>query len=649
MSYEEGGTRPAATYTARATSVTIDWSLSGDDAAAFRIEGGVLRFWTPPDHETPTDVGGDNRYDLTIHASDGIESRALDITITVTRQGQPPRITPPSIVVGGGGGGGGGGPSPSILDFEWNITRDIEELDSGHDSGAWSDGATLWLAENPDGPGDAVYAYDLASGERVEDREFELDETNRAPRGLWSDRETAWVSDSGQERLFAYELASGERVEGRDIMLASRNRDARGIWSGGSTMWVLDGVRDSLFGYDLASGGLLAEYALDSANDDPRDIWSDGVTTWVSNHNPKQLFAYRLPVPGGEEETTGVERLALKRVRDEEFTRLSRASNNSPRGIWSDGEVMYVADESDDRVYSYNMPDALDARLASLSLSGVDFGEFDPGRTMYEAVVADGVTETTVAAEAAQGDARVVIDPADHDEDADGHQIAVEGGAMVTVTVTSEDESRTRVYRVQLGEAGPSATCLRGAVAVGLSLVVYEGGRTEDLVACAETRHVTALYALDDGAYVSYILGAPDFVNQPFLELFADGLAPLTALTVKSDGPTTAEPAGDGSDDAAALQPWSSCLRGDIAAGFSLLLYEGGSVEELEACARSRAVTAVYTLHEGDFISYILGAPEFVNRSFADLFPEGLAAVTPLVAKSEGPPPAGLDGGGGEN
>ena len=57
---------------------------------------------------------------------------------------------------------------------------------------------------------------------------------------------------------------------------------------------------------------------------------------------------------------------------------MSGASNNSPRGLWSDGAVMYVADESDAKVYSYNMPDAIDARLSSLSLSGVDIGEFSP-------------------------------------------------------------------------------------------------------------------------------------------------------------------------------------------------------------------------------------------------------------------------------
>ena len=121
-----------------------------------------------------------------------------------------------------------------MIDFEWTVERDIDELGGGHDkpSGQWSDGVTLWLLENGDGADDAVYAYDLASGERVEDREFELDEANRAPRGVWSDGSTVWVSDSGQEKLFAHNLESGERLEERDVALAGRNRDARGIWSG---------------------------------------------------------------------------------------------------------------------------------------------------------------------------------------------------------------------------------------------------------------------------------------------------------------------------------------------------------------------------------------------------------------------------------
>ncbi len=84
---------------------------------------------------------------------------------------------------------------------------------------------------------------DTPSGERVEDREFELDERNRAPRGVWSDRKVLRVSDSGQEKLFAHDLETGERLPERDLALTERNRDARGIRSNGKTMWCWTGGR----------------------------------------------------------------------------------------------------------------------------------------------------------------------------------------------------------------------------------------------------------------------------------------------------------------------------------------------------------------------------------------------------------------------
>ena len=244
-------------------------------------------------------------------------------------------------------------------------------------------------------------------------------------------------------------------------------------------------------------------------------------------------------------------------VRDEEFpnTVLSRAGNNSPRGLWSDGDVMYVADGSDARVYTYNMPDAIDARLASLTLSGVDFGEFDPGRPDYEAVVADGVTETTVEAGAMQRGTTIAIDPEDADTEADGHQVALQDLGEITVTVASADGSRSKTYRVRFPVTGwdPARDawphCLRGAVSEGFSLVVYEGGSVAELVTCAESRDIVTLYVLHEGVYVSYILGAPDFVNAGFIELFPDGLPPIAPLIAASNGPPSADPFGDDLDD----------------------------------------------------------------------------------------------------
>ena len=574
--------------------------------------------------------------------SAGRLKRAAEVRVTV-RGNQPP----PVFTTTGGGGGGGGGPTPSVVDFEWNVKRDIEELDSGHEvpTGAWSDHTTLWLAHNGDGAHDAVYAYDLKSGKRVADREFELDNANRAPRGVWSDRNTIWVSDSGKDKLFAHDLESGERLPDSDLALHPDNDDGRGIWSDNVTMWVLDRRDDALFGYDLASGELLAEYALDDANDDPRGIFSDGATVWVSNHDPKRLFAYRLPSleeAAGEDEDA--EDLELERITDEEFTKLGRASNNSPRGIWSDGDVMYVADESDARVYSYNMPDALDARLASLTLSEVDFGEFSSDTPEYEGVADEGVTQTTVEAMAVQTGARVAIDPPDADEDADGRQAAVADGTEVTVTVTSTDGSRTKIYRVRIGgtagEEQSVAACLRGAVTVGFSLLVYEGGSVEDLAACAQTRGVTALYVLHEGEYVPYTLGAPDLVNEEFVALFPTGLPALTPLIAESEGPPSPAPEGD---DVPEFGP--DCLRGEIASGFSLVLYAGGSVDDLDTCAEGRDVSAGYALVEGEYVPYIIGAPEFVNRRFRELFPGGLPPITALVAQREAPSADQGDGG----
>ena len=499
------------------------YSLSGADASSFDIDivSGQI---TVGD----VDVGMKPTYSVTVEADDGsgeANNRAtIDVTITVTTG----PVAPPSggggggggfAGFGGGGGGGPSGPSPSVVDFEWTVERDIEELDGGHDkpSGTWSDGATLWVLENGDGADDAVYAYDVETGERVEGREFKLDETNRAPRGVWSDRTVLWVSDSGRNSLFAHDLATGERLPERDLALAERNRAARGIWSDDEAMFVLDGGKDSLFAYDLASGELLAEFALDPANDDPHGIWSDGVTVWVSNHDPKRLFAYRLPEAPGGSAADDAEVTSLERVRDEEFDKLSRASNNSPRGIWSDGEVMYVADESDGKVYSYNMPDAINARLASLTLSGVDIGEFDPGTVDYEGTPGEGVTETTVEAVPAQSGASVAIDPPDADAGTEGHQVSLDG-ADITVTVTSPDGSRTRVYLVAL-EAPPVELALTPA----WTAIDWPGAGGVTITEAGLPDTVVAIYRWDEatGAWLTFFPGLED----------VPGLNTLTNLT----------------------------------------------------------------------------------------------------------------------
>ena len=429
-------------------------SLSGNDAGLFSIDPVTGQIRTNAVLVYDPDPTADNEYSVTVSVHDGFGptyqsfdvgvDATITVTIAVTKSSR--RTTSGGVSSGGGGGGPPPVPIPSDKDFDWNVTRDIEALDRENDvpTGIWSDGAVLWVVENSATGPDRVFAYDLLAGERAAEYEFEFDRRNRFSHGIWSDGEVVWITDSGQDRLFAYDLESGERVEEREFELHEDNRDPRGIWSDGELIYVLDAAQDALFVYDLATGELLAEYALDKLNQSPRGIWSDGVTIWVSDDGAKRLFAYEL------------EDGALVRVEALEFTfrSLLKAGNGNPRGIWSDGDVIYVADEQDDKVYTYNIPDAIIAQLAALSLSDLEIGEFSAGRLDYAAVAAHQVSLTAVVAEATQAAARVAIAPDDTDGDPqNGHQVAVFDGTEIEVTVSSEDGSRMRVYRVVVEQA----------------------------------------------------------------------------------------------------------------------------------------------------------------------------------------------------
>ncbi len=61
-----------------------------------------------------------------------------------------------------------------------------------------------------------------------------------------------------------------------------------------------------------------------------------------------------------------------------------------------------------------------------------------------------------------------------------------------------------------------------------------------DLESCARSLLVDVVYVLAGGNYVPLIPGVPDFVNQPFRDLFADGLPAFTPLVVGSNGPQEA-------------------------------------------------------------------------------------------------------------
>ena len=85
IEYAENGTDAVATFTAVDPEADhITWSLGGIDAGDFTIVGGVLRFISSPDYETPADDDTNNTYEITVTASDGTNSDTEGVEIEVT-------------------------------------------------------------------------------------------------------------------------------------------------------------------------------------------------------------------------------------------------------------------------------------------------------------------------------------------------------------------------------------------------------------------------------------------------------------------------------------------------------------------------------------------------------------------------------------
>ena len=118
-------------------------------------------------------------------------------------------------------------------------------------------------------------------------------------------------------------------------------------------------------------------------------------------------------------------------------------------------------------------PVSTDATLSALTLSGVDFGAFDPAATEYAADAANGVSETTVTPTTNDGGATYAI-KLDGVTDDDGVIPLAVGQNVITVEVTAEDGDTTKTYTVTVTRAGAPAP--EPAVAIELSSGSVEEG-----------------------------------------------------------------------------------------------------------------------------------------------------------------------------
>ena len=94
-------------------------------------------------------------------------------------------------------------------------------------------------------------------------------------------------------------------------------------------------------------------------------------------------------------------------------------------------------------------PPSTDATLSALTLSGVDFGTFDSTTVSYTATVANSVSQTTVTPTVNHSGASYAIKLGGVEDD-DGEIALRLGSNIITVEVTAEDVTVSRVYTVEV-------------------------------------------------------------------------------------------------------------------------------------------------------------------------------------------------------
>ena len=231
--------------------------------------------------------------------------------------------------------------------------------------GLWMNSVTIWVADDDD---DKIYAYQRSDGSRDPDKDFDNLEGagNKALNGIWSDGRTMFVVDRSNftldgfdvnayppaQGVYAYKITPGSefgaRDTGKEFYLDAFNANPRGIWGDANTIWVTED--DSYFGnwifaYQRPGSHSLRDPARDftalaDGDGDPRGLWSDGQTMWVADDRYNRVRAYGMSTRG---------RRASMDV-------VLSPGNGAPTEIWSDGEVLWVLDREDKLIYPYYLP-----------------------------------------------------------------------------------------------------------------------------------------------------------------------------------------------------------------------------------------------------------------------------------------------------
>ena len=216
--------------------------------------------------------------------------------------------------------------------------------------GIWSDGQTAWISNEND---HKIYAYDQGTKGRDSDQDFDTldDADNDRPTGIWSNGTTMWVADYDVGKIYAYRMSDKTRDADKDFdtLSAATNANPTGLWSNGTTMWVADYDDGKIYAYNMTDKTHDSSRdfnALAAGNGSPEGIWSNGTTMWVADSHSSpggiKIYAYDMDTK--------------ERVEEKEFNALIAAGQSDPKGIWSNGEFMWVVDKGNDKIYAFYFP-----------------------------------------------------------------------------------------------------------------------------------------------------------------------------------------------------------------------------------------------------------------------------------------------------
>ena len=360
IEYPENSTGPVAIFTAiDPEGESITWTLDGNDAMAFSIENGVLRFENSPDYEDINNT--DHMYAVTVRASDGgLNTTATEeVTVQVTNVEEAGMIMLSTLQPQVGVAitatltDGDGIGTDKLSSIEWQWYRGNTPI-AGGTNGA---GAITSMYTPATGDiGSVLSAKAMYDDDEGDDKAVEQDSAHAAREAPTSNvtptfPTLAGATDTDQAREIAENTPAGTNIG--DPVTAS-DTDV--------LTYSLGGTDAESFGINRATGHIVTKAALDKETKDSYQLMVTATDPFGATATAPADVTITVTDVNEAPELIGVVSIDLA----ENITDL----NDSETGNVTEGQYTVTDEDEDD-----NVDDDADADITWL-LSGADSSKF---------------------------------------------------------------------------------------------------------------------------------------------------------------------------------------------------------------------------------------------------------------------------------